>query len=96
MKDSVYKNYFIPKDSLVRSHTYTSHFSRLSNLLPWQIFANVWKFMHDPQEYKDPSIFNPERFLGPNPEPDPTDRGLFGYGRRVCPGAHLVITDSLM
>ncbi|KAK7439838.1 hypothetical protein VKT23_017410 [Stygiomarasmius scandens] len=69
MKDSVYKNYFIPKDSL--------------------IFANVWKFMHDPQEYKDPSIFNPERFLGPDPEPDPTDRGLFGYGRRVCPGAHL-------
>ncbi|KAF5356610.1 hypothetical protein D9758_008240 [Tetrapyrgos nigripes] len=69
MRDSVYKGYFIPKDSL--------------------IFTNVWKFMHSPKEYKDPYTFNPERFLGPNPEPDPFDRGLFGYGRRVCPGTHL-------
>ncbi|KAF7360772.1 Cytochrome P450 [Mycena venus] len=53
------------------------------------VIANVWKFLHDPNVYKDPFIFNPDRFLGPNPPPDPTDLGVFGYGRRVCPGAHL-------
>lgn len=27
--------------------------------------------------------FNPERFLGDSPEPDPRPT-VFGYGRRVC------------
>jgi len=53
------------------------------------VFVNVWHFLHDPKVYQSPFIFNPERFLGPNPEPDPIDRGLFGYGRRICPGIHL-------
>ncbi|KAJ7644946.1 cytochrome P450 [Roridomyces roridus] len=53
------------------------------------VIANVWKFLHDPAVYKDPFVFNPDRFMGPNPETDPTEVGLFGYGRRVCPGAHL-------
>ncbi|KAJ3729886.1 cytochrome P450 [Lentinula raphanica] len=53
------------------------------------VFVNVWYFLHDPTVYKDPSTFNPDRFLGPDPEPNPIDRGLFGYGRRICPGAHL-------
>ncbi|KAF7332878.1 Cytochrome P450 [Mycena venus] len=53
------------------------------------VIANIWKFLHDPNVYKDPFIFNPDRFLGPNPPPDPTDVGVFGYGRRICPGAHL-------
>ncbi|KAK7015191.1 hypothetical protein VNI00_019160 [Paramarasmius palmivorus] len=53
------------------------------------VIANVWKFLHDPTVYKDPMSFNPERFLGPNPEPAPQDRGLFGYGRRTCPGLYL-------
>ncbi|KAF7360792.1 Cytochrome P450 [Mycena venus] len=44
------------------------------------VIANVWKFLHDPNVYKDPFIFNPDRFLGPNPSPDPTDLGVFGYG----------------
>ncbi|KAJ7160375.1 cytochrome P450 [Mycena filopes] len=53
------------------------------------VIANVWKFLHDPEVYVDPFVFNPERFLGPNPAPHPADVGLFGYGRRVCPGNHL-------
>ncbi|KAJ6530989.1 cytochrome P450 [Mycena vulgaris] len=53
------------------------------------VIANVWKFLHDPEVYADPFMFNPDRFMGPKPEPHPTDVGLFGYGRRVCPGTHL-------
>uniref|UniRef100_A0A0W0G8I3 Putative cytochrome P450 n=1 Tax=Moniliophthora roreri TaxID=221103 RepID=A0A0W0G8I3_MONRR len=53
------------------------------------VIANVWKFLHDPAVYKDPMTFDPERFLGSNPEPAPQDRGLFGYGRRTCPGLYL-------
>jgi hypothetical protein len=41
--------------------------------------------MHDPRTYKDPHVFNPSRFLGDNPEPDPRT-WVFGFGRRICPG----------
>ncbi|KAL7784563.1 cytochrome P450 [Trichoderma ceciliae] len=44
----------------------------------------VWWFMHDPQTYPDPMAFDPDRFLEPRNEPDPV--GMFGYGRRICPG----------
>lgn len=44
-----------------------------------------WWFLHDPQTYADPSIFEPERYLEPRSEPDPTP-DQFGYGRRICPG----------
>jgi cytochrome P450 len=47
----------------------------------------------DPRHYSDPHIFNPTRFLGPNPELDPRV-WLFGFGRRVCPGQHLA--DALV
>lgn len=45
--------------------------------------------MRDPKVYKDPEKFNPDRFLGENPEPDPEKQGSFGYGRRICPGKAL-------
>lgn len=47
----------------------------------------VRSFLHDPKVYKNPELFEPERFLAPRREPDP-DRDAFGYGRRVCPGKH--------
>jgi hypothetical protein len=45
----------------------------------------VWWFMHDPDVYADPESFEPNRFLQPRNEPDPTTE-TFGYGRRICPG----------
>ncbi|KAK6529943.1 hypothetical protein TWF281_009093 [Arthrobotrys megalospora] len=45
----------------------------------------VWWFLHDPKAYADPEKFDPERFLSPRNEPDPTP-DAFGYGRRICPG----------
>ncbi|KAL4865823.1 hypothetical protein BDV12DRAFT_173973 [Aspergillus spectabilis] len=49
------------------------------------LLPNIWAFCHDPCEYKDPLIFNPERFLGATPERDPHSL-VFGFGRRICPG----------
>jgi cytochrome P450 len=45
--------------------------------------------LHDPEVYKDPLAFNPDRFLK-NGELDPSVRdpivASFGFGRRICPG----------
>ncbi|KAJ7596054.1 cytochrome P450 [Mycena floridula] len=49
------------------------------------ILVNIWYMTHDPNVYKDPSRFNPDRFLGESPEQDPRDF-IFGFGRRLCPG----------
>lgn len=43
-------------------------------------------FGRDPEIYANPEEFRPERFLGPNPEPNPYGRFIFGFGRRICPG----------
>ncbi|KAF7761211.1 hypothetical protein Agabi119p4_10620 [Agaricus bisporus var. burnettii] len=53
------------------------------------IIGNAWTILHDPELYKDPFIYNPERFLK-NGELDPSVRdptiATFGFGRRICPG----------
>ncbi|KAJ7609821.1 cytochrome P450 [Roridomyces roridus] len=56
------------------------------------VIGNVWAILHDEKVYPDPHTFNPERFLGANPQPDPN--AAFGFGRRICPGRH-VATDSI-
>lgn len=39
----------------------------------------------DPRNYKNPDAFDPERFLGSEPELDPR-KYVFGYGKRFCAG----------
>ncbi|EAU81806.2 oxidoreductase A;oxidoreductase/cytochrome P450 monooxygenase [Coprinopsis cinerea okayama7 len=56
------------------------------------VLANTWSIMHDAEIYQDPLEFKPERFLkGGKIDPDVLDPyiGVFGYGRRICPGRHL-------
>ncbi|KAF8917161.1 cytochrome P450 [Mucidula mucida] len=60
------------------------------------IFTNTWAILHDEEVYKDAGIFNPQRFMGNNPEPDPTIRGAFGYGRRICPGRYLAMNSMFI
>lgn len=40
------------------------------------------------QYYEEPSTFDPERYLKPNPDLDPR-QFVFGFGRRICPGNEL-------
>ncbi|KAF5348469.1 hypothetical protein D9756_009678 [Leucocoprinus leucothites] len=60
------------------------------------VMANAYAMLHDEEVFSDPSEFKPERFLKngvlrddiPNPETIAT----FGFGRRVCPGAHIALS----
>jgi cytochrome P450 len=52
------------------------------------VFGNIWAIAHDDEVYPDPFTFDPSRHLGDKPQLDPL-KFIFGFGRRVCPGAHL-------
>ncbi|KAF8761813.1 cytochrome P450 [Rhizoctonia solani] len=53
-------------------------------LYPVMPFGNLWAVGRDPRHYKDPEVFDPDRFLDPEvPRPS-----AFGWGRRKCPGFH--------
>jgi len=73
-EDDIYNGMLIPKGSLV--------------------FANIWGIFRNEQMYPNPDMFNPERFLE-KVDPaiaryrDPRNY-VFGFGRRICPGMHLV------
>ncbi|CAA7259346.1 unnamed protein product [Cyclocybe aegerita] len=53
-----------------------------------KIIANIWAMTRDETLYPDPETFDPTRHLGYKPQPDPFTF-IFGFGRRICPGAHL-------
>ncbi|KIK66026.1 hypothetical protein GYMLUDRAFT_82433 [Collybiopsis luxurians FD-317 M1] len=62
------------------------------------IMPNVWSIMHNEEDYPEPHLFNPSRFLDPegklNPKIKDPASAAFGFGRRVCPGKHIA-TASL-
>ncbi|KAF9461977.1 cytochrome P450 [Collybia nuda] len=59
------------------------------------IIANIWAITHDPEIYPNPSIFDPTRHLGERPQVDPL-KFVFGFGRRVCPGAHFAESSMFL
>ncbi|EDR09902.1 uncharacterized protein LACBIDRAFT_233802 [Laccaria bicolor S238N-H82] len=74
-EDDEYDGYFIPKGTLV--------------------VGNVWTLMHDPNAFVDPFKYEPERYLkDADGRLDDTvlspRAAVFGFGRRICPGRHLV------
>ena len=74
MQDDVYDGRLIPRGSLV--------------------FGNIWAMLRDPKVFPDPERFDPERYLEKVDEETARRRDprafVFGFGRRRCPGVHLV------
>ncbi|KAG6816714.1 hypothetical protein H0H87_003574 [Tephrocybe sp. NHM501043] len=59
------------------------------------VIANFRAMTLDDSIYKDASTFDPSRFLPPPlGRGEPHSTGLFGFGRRKCPGRYLA-EDSL-
>ncbi|KAF9464583.1 cytochrome P450 [Collybia nuda] len=55
------------------------------------VITNNWQYCKDPNIYKSPDLFSPERFLATEAHTSETDprNFMFGFGRRTCPGVHL-------
>lgn len=50
------------------------------------VIMNIWGIHHDEKSWKDPYVFDPERFLQPNPN-ERYSYLPFGIGNRVCLGS---------
>ncbi|KAH7344752.1 cytochrome P450 [Rhizoctonia solani] len=48
------------------------------------VIGNQWAMSRDERFYKDPDVFNPDRYLDASVPVMPA----FGWGRRKCPGMH--------
>lgn len=61
-------------------------------LIGFPILRRYRAILHDPETYPDPEEFKPERFLNEDGSvrEDPTLSLVFGVGKRICPGRHLV------
>ncbi|KAI0075610.1 cytochrome P450 [Panus rudis PR-1116 ss-1] len=74
MEDDVYNGMFIPKGTLV--------------------FANIWNILRNEEIFPDAHAFRPERYLVQVDEVTAKRRDprnyVFGFGRRKCPGVHLI------
>lgn len=55
--------------------------------------GNFWAISKDPRHFKDPDVFEPDRFMSGNLKG--TAFQPFGSGRRMCPGDQFA-TNSLM
>jgi len=60
------------------------------------VMVNNWSILHNPETYRNPEEFCPERFdpLG-EAEPDPV-KIAFGFGRRSCPGFHFALSSVFL
>jgi len=57
------------------------------------VIPNIWYMARDSRVYNRPEEFDPDRFMGDEPELDPSAY-IFGFGRRKCPGK-LLGDDSM-
>lgn len=62
------------------------------------VMINQWALHHDPEFWKDPDEFRPERFLEADgtPAPKPDNFMPFSMGRRVCLGESVAKPELLL
>ncbi|PFH53736.1 hypothetical protein AMATHDRAFT_78864 [Amanita thiersii Skay4041] len=61
------------------------------------VIANHWAILQNEEIYPEPQRFLPERFLpqeGRKSLLDPIIGGVFGFGRRICPGRYLALSSA--
>ncbi|KAF9022877.1 cytochrome P450 [Hymenopellis radicata] len=69
----------------------------MSNFLDSAIIGNAWLgILHNEDTYPDAHAYNPERFIGTNPQRDPTKIAAFGFGRRICAGRHFAMDTNFI
>lgn len=87
MKDDIYENYFIPKGTEIIANIWYLCIRFYATIATYDgSTVKLYRaIMHDEDIYPNPYIFDPSRYLGANPQPDPFQY-VFGFGRRVCPG----------
>jgi hypothetical protein len=63
-------------------------YSLRSQIKPTRLRA----ILHDSALYPEPDVFKPERFLNSDGtlRDDPILLSAFGFGKRICPGRHIV------
>nr|XP_043611554.1 desmethyl-deoxy-podophyllotoxin synthase-like [Erigeron canadensis] len=61
-----------------------------------RVFINYWAITRDPSSWKDPDVFNPDRFQDETKNYRGNDFEYipFGGGRRICPGISLGIANT--
>ncbi|KAJ3474624.1 hypothetical protein NLI96_g12357 [Meripilus lineatus] len=58
------------------------------------VIPNIGYMMRDEKVYHEADVFKPERFLAkPDGSGEPLPRATFGFGRRICPGRHLAVSE---
>jgi cytochrome P450 len=60
------------------------------------VFGNIWAICRDPEMFPEPEEFKPERYWNCTDRRMDPRNYVFGFGRRVCPGEHLVESSVWM
>ncbi|KAK0480126.1 cytochrome P450 [Armillaria novae-zelandiae] len=59
------------------------------------VVPNAWAILHDENDYPNPLVFDPDRFIpGNGKEVQPNPIAAFGFGRRICPGRYFAMNTA--
>lgn len=98
VEDDVYEGYFIPIGTTISLEPRRSYIEINSNT-GTHIHPSQWAITRNVEEYPDPEVFNPARWLEPKypsfqepltKYPNIKNYTTFGNGRRICQGMDLV------